>query len=69
MLITKITDGHVTQVFDAETGKCVKQSFVASDKVEWVTTIEDYDTTIIVTTYVRDFYHPFAMEQPNVRKP
>ena len=66
MLITKITDGYVAQVFDTETKKCVKQTFTAQGDIDWRTTEESYDNEIMMAEHAEDFYHPFVMEQPNV---
>jgi hypothetical protein len=35
MIVRKITQGFVVQEFNAETGRCLSQEFVAGDQVEW----------------------------------
>lgn len=35
MIVRKITAGFAVQKFDAETGRCVSQEFVAGDQVAW----------------------------------
>lgn len=35
MIVKKVTPGVVVQQFDADTGRCISQEFVASEQVEW----------------------------------
>jgi len=35
MIVRKFTPGHWVQEFDAATGRCVFQEFVAGDQVDW----------------------------------
>ncbi len=68
MLITKITEGYVSQVFDTETKECIEQNFVVSGDVWWVATEQRQNIDNIMVEHAEDFYHPFDMEQPNVCK-
>ena len=76
MLVEKITHGHVTQVFDTETGQLVKQSFTASCDVDWETEEgepldinhtdpEELHSVKYSGKYeYTDLYHIFGMIQP-----
>ncbi len=55
--VSKITHGYVCQVYDADTGKCVGQRFVAGDEVEW----EDGNGKPI-SPQENCFYQSFYME-------
>jgi len=35
MIVRKVTPGFVVQEFDAATGRCLSQEFVAGDQVDW----------------------------------
>lgn len=64
MNVRKITPGFVVQQFDAETGRCLSQEFVAGDQVEWEdrqgNAISDGDFGIDL----EGLYHPLEMKQP-----
>lgn len=64
MIVRKITTGFVVQQFDADTGRCVSQEFVAGEQVEWEdrqgNAISDGDFGIDV----EGLYHPLEMKQP-----
>lgn len=62
MLISKITDGYVQQLFDSETKQLVSQKFVASDECY----VEDTDV-LCEHVYI-DLYHPYDMVQPEGTK-
>lgn len=63
MIVRKITVGFVVQEFDADTGRCVSQEFVAGD-ARWEdrqgNTISDGDFGIDV----EGLYHPLEMKPP-----
>ena len=52
--VYKYTEGHVVQIFDSESKKCLTQCFVSNDCVDW--TPEDCS---------REYYYPFIMQEPN----
>ena len=64
MIVRKITTGFVVQEFDAETGRCVSQEFVAGDQVEWEdrqgNAISDGDFGLDL----EGLYHPLEMKAP-----
>lgn len=64
MIVRKITTGFVVQEFDAETGRCVSQEFIAGDQVDWEdrqgNTISDGDFGIDL----EGLYYPLEMKQP-----
>jgi len=64
MIVRKITTGFVVQEFDADTGRCVSQEFVAGEQVEWEdrqgNAISDGDFGIDL----EGLYHPMEMKQP-----
>jgi hypothetical protein len=57
MRVHKITTGFVIQVFDAETGRCVEQSFVAGDDVQY----EDLNGNPVDWREAKGAYQPFEM--------
>ena len=59
MLINKITEGYVVQVFDTEQNDFVEQRFVAGDQVSH----EDDEGNNISSSLVTK-YQPFDMVQP-----
>jgi len=60
MRINKTTVGFVTQVFDTETGRCIEQTFIAGDQVDY----EDEDGEPVDWREGPDAYQPFNMIQP-----
>jgi len=64
MIVRKVTTGFVVQEFDSETGRCISQTFVAGDKVDWEdrqgNSISDGDFGIDL----EGLYHPMEMKQP-----
>jgi hypothetical protein len=64
MILKKITAGFVVQTFDADSGRCVSQEFVASDQVEFEDQkgdrIEDGQYGIAL----EGLYWPLEMKQP-----
>ena len=70
MKINKITEGYVVQTFDTETGKYIKQEFIAGDQVSY----EEMDGTVANCEALESVnfglyaenepYLPFAMKQP-----
>lgn len=62
MEVNKITMGYVIQTFDTKTKKCIAQSFIAGDQVEW----ENEDRETISAKW--DLYYPFDMIQPITKK-
>lgn len=64
MIVRKITTGFVVQEFDAETGRCVSQEFIAGDQVEFEdrqgNSISDGDFGIDL----EGLYFPLEMKQP-----
>jgi hypothetical protein len=63
MIINKITQGYVVQVYDTETGKCQSQEFVAGDECEYEhsDTGENFD---IEDSETELEYQPYEMTQP-----
>jgi hypothetical protein len=64
MIVKKITTGFVVQQFDADTGRCISQEFVASDQVEFTDPkgdrIEDGQYGIDTEA----LYWPIELKQP-----
>ena len=60
MRVHKKTTGFVIQVFDTETGRCVEQSFVAGDDVQY----EDECGEPVDWREANGAYQPFEMVQP-----
>jgi hypothetical protein len=60
MKVNKITTGFVIQVYDTETGRCIEQSFVAGDQVNY----EDEHGDPVDWREAPDAYQPFDMVQP-----
>ena len=64
MIVRKITTGFVVQEFDAETGRCVSQEFVAGEQIDWEdrqgNAISDGDFGIDL----EGLYHPLELKQP-----
>jgi hypothetical protein len=60
MKVNKITTGFVIQVYDTETGRCIEQSFVAGDQVNY----EDEHGDPVDWREQPDAYQPFDMVQP-----
>ncbi len=64
MIVRKITTGFVVQEFDASTGRCIAQEFVAGDAVEWEdrqgNAVSDGDYGIDL----EGLYPPLGMKQP-----
>jgi hypothetical protein len=60
--IQKITTGFVVQDFDEDTGKCIEQSFIAGDQVEWEDNSGDTGGAIDAPSNAE--YFPFEMIQP-----
>ncbi len=69
MLITKVTEGYIEQVFDTETKKCVKQNFTAQGDIDWMVTEQSQYINGIIAEHAEDFYHSYNMEKPNVCNP
>jgi hypothetical protein len=64
MIINKITVGFVIQKFDTETGKCVSQSFVAGDDVQYETEEGEPVNLVQHSKKISQSYFPFDMVQP-----
>ena len=62
-IVQKITTGFVIQDFDAETGKCVEQHFIAGDDCVWEDNESNPGSVIDEPTNAE--YFPYNMEQPN----
>ena len=60
MIIKKITSGFVIQDFDTDTGKFVRQEFVASDDCQY----EDEKGNEIEGDPLKEIHFPFDMVQP-----
>jgi hypothetical protein len=66
MIIKKITDGFVVQLYDSETGKCAGQKFIAGDECDYRTVdggrfdVDDCKTELE--------YEPYEMVQPDTEK-
>jgi hypothetical protein len=64
MIVSKITTGFVVQKFDADTGRCISQEFVAGDQVEYEdqagNPVEDGQYGIDL----EGLYWPLDMKQP-----
>lgn len=64
MIVRKITTGFAVQEFDAETGRCISQEFVAGDQVSW----EDRNGNAISEDGfgidLEGLYFPLEMKQP-----
>jgi hypothetical protein len=63
MKVNKITTGFVIQTYDTETGRCVEQSFVADDQVDY----EDQNGDPVGWQEQPEAYQPFDMVQPKGR--
>jgi len=63
MLVHKTTVGFVTQVFDEETQRFIRQDFIAGDEVAYETS-EGEPIMDEERTGVTDIYLPFDMKQP-----
>jgi hypothetical protein len=63
MIINKITQGYVVQVYDTETGKCQSQEFIVGDSFEYenADTGENFD---IEDSETELEYQPYEMTQP-----
>jgi hypothetical protein len=61
--VQKFTTGFVIQDFDAETGKCVEQHFIAGSEVEWEDNSGDQKGVVIDEPDNAE-YHSFDMVQP-----
>ena len=59
MIIRKITEGFVEQIYETEKGCFVSQRFVAGDVCDCISESEDN-----VSDYFKDKYLPFDMIQP-----
>jgi hypothetical protein len=60
MKINKITTGFVVQTYDTETGRCIDQSFIAGDQVDY----EDENGDPVDWREAPDAYQPLEMVQP-----
>ncbi len=62
MIIIKITHGSIVQEYDTETNRCVAQSFITDDQVEY----EDPISGASLDSFDENGpYLPFDMVQPN----
>jgi hypothetical protein len=64
MIVHRITTGFVVQKFDADTGRCISQEFVAGDQVEYE---DQAGNSIEEGQYGIDLeglYWPLDMKQP-----
>ena len=64
MVLNKITTGFVVQQFDADTGRCISQEFVASDQVEWKDQKGDRIEDGQYGIDLEGLYWPLDMKQP-----
>jgi hypothetical protein len=64
MILNKTTTGFVVQKFDAETGRCVSQEFIASDQVEWEDQQGDRIEDGQYGIDLEGLYFPLDMKQP-----
>ena len=62
--VNKITTGYVIQEFDSDTGKCLNQTFIAGDSVDW----ED-DCGHPIDEPAKSSYFPLDMIQPENHEP
>ena len=60
MKINKVTPGFVIQTYDTKTGRCIEQSFVASDDIAY----EDANGDPVDWREKEDAYQPFELVQP-----
>jgi hypothetical protein len=60
MKVNKITPGFVIQVYDTDMGKCIEQSFIAGDQVDY----EDQDGDPVDWREQPEAYQPMEMVQP-----
>ena len=67
MLINKITVGWVTQTFDTEQKKFIRQGFFASDHVDYEDTQGSPINSNLLIVDGEELYLPFDMVQPNIR--
>jgi hypothetical protein len=59
LIVRKITEGFVEQIYDTEKGRFVSQRFVAGDVCDYISESEGN-----VPDYFKDKYLPFNMVQP-----
>lgn len=64
MLINKITDGFVIQVFDTETGKFVSQTFTCADGCNYEDQAGNTVESSLLEVDGKEVYLPFDMKQP-----
>jgi len=67
LLINKITDGWVTQTFDTEQKKFIRQEFFAGDHVDYEDTQGSAVNSNLLIVDGDELYLPFDMVQPNIR--
>jgi len=67
LLINKITVGWVTQTFDTEQKKFIRQGFFASDHVDYEDTQGSPINSNLLIVDGEELYLPFDMVQPNIR--
>ena len=67
MLINKITEGWVTQTFDTEQKKFIRQEFFAGDHADYEDTQGSAVSSNLLIVDGEELYLPFDMVQPNVR--
>ena len=67
MYFRKVTEGHVAQVFDTETGEFISQQFHAGDCVSYEDENgEAIDSGVFCDKDGKEAYLPFDMEQPYI---
>ena len=68
MLVKKITDGFVIQVFDTEKRQFVSQEFVAGDQCEYENKNGEAVGSDVLEVDGKERYLPFHMKQPEPPK-
>jgi hypothetical protein len=64
MIVRKIFPGFVVQEFDASTGACLSQDFVAGEQVTWETRDGDSFGDGDFGIDLEGLYFPLEMKQP-----
>ena len=67
MLINKITVGWVTQTFDTEQKKFIRQEFLAGDQIDYEDTQGSAVNSNLLIVEGKEVYLTFDMVQPDIR--
>ena len=68
MIVNKITEGYVKQSFDTETGKFVRQEFVAAGECDYENEVGETVDITLLEVNGEEQYLPFDMIQPRLGK-